>query len=440
MSQTHSNEFSNERIQVVLSTRPHCRVEMLVKTTSSLVEKARAEGIKAVNKQITLPGFRKGKAPAEAIARKFPRDVDQETQTALADLTLKEAMALTQVHPLNRSSKITFDIKKIEDSGAEVLLSFETEPVIPHVDPKLCTVTPAPSIEPTQEQIDEAIRQAQFFFAEWKKTEDRPIREGDYLLINLDTVEGEAEERVFTKVRFEVSKERMAEWMQKIVLGAKAGDVVEGISEPDADATEEEKQEFRPKKTRISILEVEEAILPPVDDAFAKKLRVGSVQEMRESIEKMLREQLQQKAHASQREEVLSFLTKTYPFDIPQSLLEAEVDHRKQQRLNDPEFEKQWEAMSNEKRDAFMETLRAESTDAVRLFYLSRQIVRDAKLTITHQEVHNTAVQLMRREGKHHTLSLEAVPHDIQALALSKVILAHAQDYIIQAAQEEKQS
>ncbi len=440
MSHTHSNEFTSDNLHVVLSIKPHCQVEMRIKTVPSLFEKARLEGSKIVGKQVTLPGFRKGKASPETIAQKFPKDVEKETHTALADMAFQEAMALTNVRPLNRSSKVVFDLKKIDDTGAELIFTFETEPTIPHVDPKQCILKPAESTQPTEKQVNEAIRQAQFFFADWKEITERPVQEGDYLLIDLDTIEGDVVERVFTKVRFEVSKERMAEWMQKLVIGAKIGDVVEGLSELDAEATEEEKKNFQPKKTRVSIVKIEETILPALDDEFAKKLRVDNVQAMQNSITQMLHEQLKQKVHEEQRSEILTFLAETYPFEIPQSLLNAEIDHRKNNFFRDAQFKKSWDTKSPEEQEDFLKNLRLEAANAVRLFYLSRQIVRENNLGITHKEVQDIAVQLLQREGKQRPISPDAIPQEIRALALSKVILAHAQDYIIRACQEEKQS
>ncbi len=67
-----------------------------------------------------------------------------------------------------------------------------------------------------------------------------------------------------------------------LVIGAKDGDVLEGISEPMTTATEEEKKEFAPKKVRITIIKLEEAALcPRSNDEFAKKVGAQDVARMR---------------------------------------------------------------------------------------------------------------------------------------------------------------
>ena len=88
--------------------------------------------------------------------------------------------------------------------------------------------------------------------------------------------------------------------------------------------------------------------------------------------------------------------------------------------------------MSPEGRTAFQNNMIAESTYAVQLFYLSRQVVRSANIGITHKEIQEEAAETLRAHGvQQQQISLDQIPKEIYALALSKVILARAQDYII---------
>ncbi len=45
----------------------------------------------------------------------------------------------------------------------------------------------------------------------------------------------------------------MAKWMRDLVLGKNVGDQIEGISTPDEDASEEDKENLKPKKVRVTI-------------------------------------------------------------------------------------------------------------------------------------------------------------------------------------------
>ncbi len=258
--------MTSESVRVSVHRKPSCRIELHVSTGKSIVDAARKEAIKAVNKEVSLPGFRKGKAPEDIILKKFPNDVERKLHKAIADLAFIEAQKISNVPLLNNNSTISFDLKKHSDEGAELVFTFETEPKIPAPDPKLFSPKSVDRPEVGDKQIDEAIRQMMFFYAQWTPIEDRPVREGDFIMIDLDTVEGETSQKVFHHIRFEVVPERMAAWMRNLVLNAKAGDVLEGMSEPDDNASEEEKKEFKPKKVRLHLLKVEQAVLPELND------------------------------------------------------------------------------------------------------------------------------------------------------------------------------
>ena len=89
--------------------------------------------------------------------------------------------------------------------------------------------------------------------------------------------------------------------------------------------------------------------------------------------------------------------------------------------------------MTREEKEKMDKKLREESTSAVQLFYLTRQIVQDEKIPVTHQEVEKEAVAIYNSYPKKSGNSGE-VPREMYALALSKIIMAKAQDYILKKA------
>ncbi|HSX25973.1 MAG TPA: trigger factor [Chlamydiales bacterium] len=424
-------EIAGKQVRVLVYRKPACLIELNVKAAAEIVKQARKEAIKGVNKEVTLPGFRKGKAPDEMILKKYPADVERQLHKSIADVAFQEAQKIANVPVLNNNSSISFDLKKISDEGAELVFAFETEPKVPSVDGKLFVPKPVERAEVAEKQIEEAVRQMMFFYAQWKLVEDRPIQEGDYIMIDLDTVEGETVQRVFNHIRFEVSGQRMANWMKLLVIGAKSGAILEGMSEVDETATEEERREFKPKKVRLHILKVEEAVLPELNDEFAKKVGAANVAHMRQSIADLLNKQADEKARNDLREQVNEFLIAEYAFELPKSLIETEKKHRQAQLMQDPKFKANWNRMSQEERKNIEEKIENESAQAVRLFYLSRQVVHDAKIPVTHKEVQDEAIATLQSYGSRN-VEIDRIPKEIYALALSKVILAKSQENILQ--------
>ncbi len=427
-------ELTSEEVKIKVHHQPACRIQMSVQTNSEMVKTARKNAVKSVGKEITLPGFRKGRAPEEIISKKFPAEVEKQLHKEVADLAFTAAQKIAKVPILNHNSPVSFDMKTLSaEHGAELVFHFETEPKIPSADASGFSPKPVERPEVGEKQLEEAIRQMRFFYAQWKSIHDRPIQDGDYIMIDLDTIDGENVQRVFNHIRFEVSKERMASWMKKLVEGAKAGDILNGVSETDDTATEEEKKEFKPKNVRIAILKVEESILPEVDDEFARKVGASDVAHMRQSISDLLNKQADEKVQNELREQVNEYLIANYLFDLPQSLVDTEKKHRFNQMLQDPKFKSSWTKMSQEERKSVEEKYSKEAEQAVRLFYLSRQIVQDAKIPVTQQEVQNEAISVYQSHGGKQ-VEVDQMPKEVYALAFSKVILSKAQEHIMKKA------
>ena len=420
-----------EDVTVTVHRKPACRIELEVKTTPSLVADARKDAIKKVNKEVSFPGFRKGKAPDEMVLKKYPGAVESEWHKSIANTAFPAAMAQARTPVLNNGERVTFDLKKHSmEEGAELLFSFETEPSLPEVDPKQFHPKPVEKAEVGEKQVDEAIRQMRFFFARWIPIDGRGIQEGDYIQIDLHTIDGPKPEKVFDHVRFEVAPDRMANWMKALVLGAKPGDVLEGVSEADETASEEEKKEFVPKKVRLTIHRAETAELPEIDEEFCKKVGAENPEQLRESVRSILDRNAEDKAESEKREQVNQFLVQTYTFELPLSLIELEKNHRKKQMLQNPQSAASFEKLTAEERHKFDQKLYDESVQAVRLFYLTRKIVREAQLPITQGEVQQEAINSASGLGRR--VNPEELPKEAYALALSKVILAKAQTYILE--------
>lgn len=419
------DQFQSDDVRVVIRRKSNCCVELDVFASLSLAVKARKAAIKLVGKEISVPGFRPGKAPEEMIVKKHPGAIDKEQANQLANLAYAEAQKLAKVPLLNNNASISFDVKERTDTETHLVFSFETEPSVPSVDVKRFVASDVKRAEVGEKQIEEAIRQMRFYYATWTPVTERGVQEGDYVLINLDTIDGDVAQNVFNHIRFEVSSERMADWMRRLILGAKAGEVLSGVSEPDATASEEEKKEFQPKNVRVTLIKVEEATLPELNSDFTVKVGAADVDALRTSVRQILDARADEGVHEALANQVNEFLVREYHFELPASLLNAEVQHRLEQVAKAPDSKEKWDKMSREEREKLESKIRQEAEEAIRLFYLSRQVVKDANIPVTHKEVEQEAVLLTRgqRSGE--------ISQSVFALALSKVLLAKAQNHIL---------
>ena len=169
-NQPEAHQFSNDAVSVTIHHKPNCRVEYEVDARPSLVRQAHQKAVRMLAKEISLPGFRKGKAPEELIVKKFPNDLDKAWQEAIAELAYRECANLARVTLLNKDTRITFKMSShsLQD-GAKLFLTFETQPQLPNIDPKVIQLKDVVRPEVNDEKVEETIKQVQLFFAEWER-------------------------------------------------------------------------------------------------------------------------------------------------------------------------------------------------------------------------------------------------------------------------------
>ncbi|NGX59862.1 MAG: Trigger factor [Chlamydiae bacterium] len=424
-------EYKNDQVQVVVKRKPNCIVEYHVHAHRPICVEAHKKAAKSVGKEVVIPGFRKGKAPPELVAKRYPGELDKRWQEGIANASYRESAQLANVPVIRQDANITFKMESHSRDGAKLILSFETAPHIPSIDPAKCVLSEGKAPEVSKEKVEETIRQTQMFFAKWEIVKDRPVKENDFLLLDVDVIEEEPEQKLFSNTRFEVSDKSMAQWMKKLVFGKKTGDVLEGMSEPDATLNEEEKKEFPPKKVRVTIKAIEEATLPELNDEFAKQVGAKSVDDLRTRIEELLNKKAAEAVREQHREQVTTFLFSNY-FEIPSSVIEKETQFRLQQMIQDPQFKAKWDQSNNKEKQELIDNVKNQAEKAVRIFYLCRKIAMDQSISIEPKDMplasSDPIEALLFPSPQHHD---PRQPDVKQAEAYSRLLLEKTEDWII---------
>lgn len=426
---TESRQLVNEHVRFTIHNKPLCVVEFDVEVLKPLLETAHKKAIKKVGKNVTLSGFRKGKAPEHLIEKNYSSEIKKQWEQEIANSAFQECQKLAKIPMLHKEAKVSYNMKSQSHSGALLLLSFETEPTVPFIDPKEIVLKTVKKPVVNAEKVTETIRQTQFFFAKWEKITDRPVQENDFVTLDVDLIEEGTP--LFSNTRFEVNEKGMAEWMLSLVLGNSINAVVEGVSIPDENASQEDKEELQPKKVQITIKSIDLAELPPVDEKFAKLLGVSTIEELHQRIEELLNQQADAHVQEALREQVTEALLEQFPFDLPAALVQKEVEFRIQQLAQNADFKTYWDSLPTEDRKKMFETIQQQSEKAVRMFYICRKIVDEANIRISAEDVPSAAstpleILLMPQNNNHSNH-----PEIEHAEAYSRLILEKAEDWII---------
>ncbi|MDA1188779.1 MAG: trigger factor [Chloroflexi bacterium] len=278
---------------------------------------------KVVNK-VSIPGFRKGKAPRQIVQQYYGKEgllndiwdhLAQDVTNKAIDSEKLDASGLPKIELLDLSPVV---VKAIVPLTPEVELG----------DYKSIRV-PLESVEVTDEQLNERIEAIRSSTATWEPVERSP-KMGDLVSTNiLCTVEGqkwiEQEDAVLV---LDKESDRPLPGFSESIEGAEIGKAKEFLLAFPEDYPE---AKFAGKEGQftVTVTEVKEEKMPELDDEFAKS--VGESYESLDALKTSVREELQKEAEGNRdnehREQILKALIDGSKFEIPPLLLEHEADH-----------------------------------------------------------------------------------------------------------------
>jgi trigger factor len=435
MSETilETKDYQSEKIDLRVDIKPACHISMTVKVRPDLMNSSRKKAIREIAKDVSVPGFRKGKVPADWVEKNYPDAIAQGWDKALADQVFVEAQGLAKIPLLQGNTRISYKVNKLSEEGGEVSFDFESEPLVPEISLSNISLPEVREDEITEERVQETLKTIQMFYAKWRHVEDRPVQEGDFVVLDIDDLDAETPTQVFSNARFEVNRKTMAFWMHDLIVGKNKGDAVEGVSEANPEDSEELKKQFQKKRVKIHIKEVEEAVLPPVDNEFASKLGTPDVETLHTKLHSLLKKQAHERMQNELREKLADSLVHAVKFDLPSSLLEKEANFRMNALMKEPNFAKEWnELMTPEQKEAKKKEVVEHAKNALMLFYICRHIIIENKIPLSQEEFlpnYDSLIDAMFADPAR--VHLHNQSKEQQAVEYSRFLIAKAQDFLI---------
>lgn len=383
VTEIQPKEFINDLVHCTVHQKPHCVIEFSVTASKALITKARDHAIKSITKSVTIPGFRRGKAPESLILNTYSEEIEKSTQKPLASLSYLECLRLTSLSNLDSEGSFSYKIDSTSPEEARLTLSFEVSPVVPTIDLSSCVLQPVVRPEVNPSKIDETIRQALFFHAKWDTVSGRPVQEEDFIILDAEVLEDNGDSKpLFKGTRFEVTDKSMARWMKDAVVGKNVGDVTEAISVADEDVSEEEKALFKPSKVKLTVQAIEQATLPELTLELIQRLGASSEEDLKEKIEKQLNTQADEHVSENLREQAINFLIKTYSFDLPKSLVRKELEFRSSQLAKDKSFMDHWNSLEEAEKQKMIGFLTSQTEKSIILSFLCSSLIKQANISL----------------------------------------------------------
>lgn len=297
------------------------RVRINVEVPFAELEPDFQRAYKELAKQVRLPGFRPGKAPAKLLEARIGREamLDQIVNDALPS-RYGQAVAESDVQPLGRPNiEVT---KKEYGQDLQFTAEVDIRPKISLPDLSALTVSVDP-IEIGEDDVDAELQSLRTRFGTLTAV-DRPVAVGDVVSIDLSaTVDGEDIQNAAAEgLSHEVGSGRLIAGLDDAVVGLSADE--SRVFTAKLAAGEHAGQEAQ---VTVTVRSVKERELPEPDDEFAQLAsEFDSIDELRAS----LSDQVRQAKRAQQAEQIrnatIDALLEQVDVPLPESYVQAQFD------------------------------------------------------------------------------------------------------------------
>ncbi len=307
-----------------------CKHALEITVPVAEIEKETERVVADIQKKVRLPGFRPGHAPVGLVKSRFAGDIRQDVLERVVPKAFRAAVEKDHLQVVG-----TPDISDVHFHSGEPLkfkAEFEVAPefelgeyrgiVVNYTEPEV-----------TDDEINKRIDDIREQKAEYVNEDPRPLADGDYAVISLESVSG------------------VAEKVQQDELMIKIGDeaTMAAFSENLRGASPEESREFdvtypedyerktlagRTVRFKATVKAVRRKELPEANDEFAKDLGdYQTLDDLKEAVRKQIVREKEYRAQEEAKHQLIDKLVDAHDFPVPNAYVDRQIEMNLENQL-----------------------------------------------------------------------------------------------------------
>jgi trigger factor len=379
-------------MKVTREKTENCQASLNIEAEARELEKALDGAYRHLVSKVSVPGFRKGKAPRAILEQHLGKSaLLEEALERLIPQLYRQAIESEKIEPIAQP--------QIEITQTEPLVFQAIVPLKPTVklgDYHSIKLKPEP-VEIGAGEIGAAIEQLRQQQAVLLPV-DRPVQLGDFVTINIEaTIEG----KPFLNHKdllYQVDSNAMfplPDFAPKLAGVRKNEERIFSLKVPDDYSIKEFCGQECLFKTTVS--EIKEKQLPQLDDDFAQSCNYANLTQLREGVAADLRAKAEQENRREQRQKAIAAVVKVSEVDYPPILEEREIDSLlsdEARYLGYREVEDYLKRV-NKTEEKFREELRPVAKKRVINTLVLDKVAEEEKIEITSLEVDNKVEEIL---------------------------------------------
>lgn len=266
---------------------PENKVRLSVDVPAHDVQHAVEHAASDLSASVKIPGFRKGKVPMPVLVSRIGKErLYSEAVESHIEGWYRNALIGTRIRPVARP-EYDYELPDNSDADFSFTATVDVQPAVEVADWKGLEVGYAEAEVPP-ELVDQQIEALRFAVAELAPA-DRPAQAADTVVVDLVQPGGEAQRDYV----IEVGAGRVLEEIEVGILGMSAGETKEVAFEVGDGQTQ---------TVQITLKDVKEKILPPLDDDLARAAsEFDTLADLRADLEQRIGEQIEEEAETQFR-------------------------------------------------------------------------------------------------------------------------------------------
>ena len=403
---SHGTLYLNilRRITLVMSVKvenlEHNMAKLTIEVSAEELEKALNTAYNKQKKQISVPGFRKGKVPRAMIEKMYGAEIFYEdAANELMQQTYPSAVDESGVDIVSRP---TVDVVQIE-KGKPFIYTAEvaTRPEVTLGKYMGVTVTKIDT-SVTEDEVEAELENQRNTNARTVTVTDRPVKEGDTAVIDFEGfVDGVAFDGGKAENHsLEIGSHSFIDTFEDQLVGKNAGDEVEvNVTFPEqyqaADLA------GKPAVFKVKINEIKAKELPELNDEFAQDVAgVDTLAEYKEELKKNLTEKKENEAKKTKEDEAIQKIIDKSKMDLPKAMIDTQCEtmvNEFAQRIAQSGLSMdQYLQFSGMTVDQLKEQVRPEAETRIKSSLVLEQIAKEENIEVSDEDI-NAEIEKMAK-------------------------------------------
>ena len=383
-----------------------CQVELNVTLDAEEMKAIVKEVEKAFVREAKLPGFRPGKVPLELIRKKFAQGLKQETERAMFQKNIGEAIKAEQLEEIAIA-----DVKdmKFDAEGGSFTAVVEVKPTFKVPTYKGLKIAAA-NVTVGDDAVNEQVARLRTAYAKFEDAKDgETVQDGDFVQIDYKgTVDGKAIIELAPEAKIvdsgtgfwtQVEEGRFLPEILDAVKGMKAGEKKEGIKAKfDKEAAPEGLKGEKATYT-VTLKSFRRRILP-TEAELVEKTKSESLEKLTATIRESMEKSAVEQESARRENEAIELLMKKVDFDVPESQVRRAMDGYLQELAQRAQYSGLDADYFAQNRDKILKGAEDAATRQVRLWYVLDAIAAAEKIEAKDEEKGKKVVEFVLANAK----------------------------------------